>query len=848
MKNKQVFFVWGISIIVMVFILLTATQSAGASSNSTLIPAEPQEAYEPTAMLTESDLPGFRQVDCSVMVGYFSLAKRYTSGLAGPQAEIANIACFTVKNPFRYETIISFLEYPLSENDESTFDLLTVDPLPILLSLSETARDSGKMEEALSLPDSGDVGEKSMGFTFAIGQEPIAQEVDFLLARRGEILQSTWVVYPPGETPTYDVHQLGILVDQRVQEYFIGTTFRSAGEYVPDLTTHIPTPLDISTRPTVISANLLLAALMMLPFAAAAELFTRLTAEKGIPLLKKVRLPGWFSIRGQQKPPVSHKGKRTVAGNILRVGAIMLFYGVAFSLLDRTWRPLTITGAVLFLNMTLAYGLVGIADDIVQWRALRKWGTPAKLSLRPTNVLLAAGSTLASRLLTLVPGMMFGTPEALIVDEEQLDNRKRSRLLNISAATLLTIGFGLWAVTTVTELIQRGSLSVLAGNVIGGLEAFLLVIFAVALENTFVQMLGFPGSFGEALRKKNRWLWLLGMIGIAFVFYHTLINPRGDLAEAIQESNVLLLLGVSGVFVIATFLWWLSVLIKDRRAKAVARSVPESYRKPARKTAPSRKIPAWAWLVVNVVGLMVIGTLLLIPKQSPSTGNIPAAPTATVTLETGPVTPDIDLINQAQPSFSAPAIEGKLCYIPSVSIDTNLYDAIAWNGVQSAAAQFGTQAEFMTPDLLDNDGYRAAIDLAIQDDCALILGFLYLNVDIFTTAAAENPDQNFWAWGPFSSIAWENDLPNLWRVDWILDQGPYLAGYLAAAFSHNGVIGTFGGMDDPSIRSMMDCFARGSDEYNLVHNTSVTTLGWDVHTQQGWFAGDWGDPTKSLSE
>ena len=83
------------------------------------------------------------------------------------------------------------------------------------------------------------------------------------------------MIYPVGETPTFDVRDVGLLVDQRVQEHFIGTTFRPAGLYVPDLTTHIPTPLDVSTKPAVIGTNLLLAALLMLPFAAAVSLFTQ---------------------------------------------------------------------------------------------------------------------------------------------------------------------------------------------------------------------------------------------------------------------------------------------------------------------------------------------------------------------------------------------------------------------------------------------------------------------------------------------------------------------------------------------------------------------------------------------
>jgi hypothetical protein len=250
-------------------------------------------------------------------------------------------------------------------------------------------------------------------------------------------------------------------------------------------------------------------------------------------------------------------GRHPIARDIAKLLGIILFYGLAFSLLDRTWKPFSLTGLVLFLDMTIAYGIVGIADDIMQWRALKKWGISTEIGIRPTNVLISVISISTSRLVGIVPGLMFGTPEALRVDASTLDKAKRNRLLKISATTFLVVGFGLWLLTIATSLIQRLSLPGTLVNLIGGFEGFLLVIFAVALENTFIQMLGFPGGFGRALKQKNRWLWFGGLVGITFIFYHTLINPRGELVEALQEINVILFLSIAVAFIIIAFGLWL---------------------------------------------------------------------------------------------------------------------------------------------------------------------------------------------------------------------------------------------------------------------------------------------------
>ena len=151
---------------------------------------------------------------------------------------------------------------------------------------------------------------------------------------------------------------------------------------------------------------------------------------------------------------------------------------------------------------------------------------------------------------------------------QQFDEPKRNTLLKISGLTFTIIGLAVWLPTVATSLLLKMSLPEIASNLLGGVEAILLVIFAVALENLFVQMLGFPGSFGHSLKRKNRWLWIGLLILVTFVFYHTLINPRGELAAALEEGNVLLFLGVAAAFVLFTFGMRLFFRIRNRRLAA----------------------------------------------------------------------------------------------------------------------------------------------------------------------------------------------------------------------------------------------------------------------------------------
>lgn len=819
-----------------------ATEAAAPSLQST----SPSSSTE--ALLLAADLPGFRPAAEDEVAGYLALAKRITAGLAGAPAKVAETSVFRIKNPIQYEFVISFLAYPLSEQEGRAFDALANNPASILAVLAQTAQTSGNVETPRLLPELSGIGDKSMGFSMTLGLAPVDQAVDFLWVRRGTIVQSTWIIYPVGGTPSINLRQVGFTFDQRVAEHFLGTVFRPAGEFVPEITTHIPTPLDVSTQPSVIATNLFLAALMMLPFSVVREVFTHLSAENEEFLKERFRRPRWLSTIQSYVEKLFVKRKKDGApfAAFWRVALIILFYGLAFSLLDRSWDPISVTGLVLFINMTVAYGLVGIADDILQWRALKKWGEPAELTLRPTNILIAVASTITSRLLTLVPGLMFGTPEALDIEEAKLESPKRNTLLKISAYTYLGIGFGLWALTTLTSILQRLNISETLGEIVGGLESFLLIVFAVALENMFVQMLGLPGSFGEAVRKNKPGFWLLGLMGVTFVFFHTLINPRGELAAAMEESNVLIFLGAAGAFVIFTLGLWIYLKIRSKSAAAP----PAAEEELTAKREPRRLIPAWVWLAVNVIGLTVIIIILITLMNQ---GNPESPESLPPALSSSPTTPTVAIkpVDTPTPtavtpaSFTAPAVIDKLCFVPSVDANRDSLDLALWRGVQVAAAQYGGQAINAVPATFDEAGYAGAVDQLAQAGCNLIVGTWSYQQRVFQAAAQANPDQHFMLAG-YSSGA-RPDLPNLWVTEYALGEGSYLGGYLAAALSRKGIVGAFAGDNSPAAFSSVNCFSLGAFKYSGNHGNNVEIIGWQPFDGSGTIAGDLANPDKGAA-
>ena len=369
--------------------------------------------------------------------------------------------------------------------------------------------------------------------------------------------------------------------------------FREPGPLVPTLTTYIPTPRDVSTDPPVVGANLFFAALVMLLFTIAGELLNRTLAENedalagrggALAAMRRGRARFDAALLGRLG-----RGRRMAAVQLAGIAAI---YGLVFSLLDQTWDPFSVTGVWLFASMAIAFGVVGIADDLACWSAARRWGVASDLDLRPGNLVVAVASTLASRVAVLVPGVMLGMPEALEVDVDALGERRRARLAGIGLGTLVIIGSGAWAVTLGTSVLGD-ELEEGAATLVNGVEAFFLVVFAVTVQNGFAQMLAFRGTPGRILRASHRWLWLVGLLGATFLFWHTLVNPRGDLATALGETNVVAFVATAVGFVLAATVAWLWFAVQRRRTRRGDAAPPIDAAEPviAHPGAPAAEPP-----------------------------------------------------------------------------------------------------------------------------------------------------------------------------------------------------------------------------------------------------------------
>ncbi len=166
----------------------------------------------------------------------------------------------------------------------------------------------------------------------------------------------------------------------------------------------------------------------------------------------------------------------------------------------------------------------------------------------------------------------------------------------------------------------------------------------------------------------------------------------------------------------------------------------------------------------------------------------------------------------------------------SGGFDDKSFNQLGYEGLQDAAKELG--ATYKSAESKDSTVYDSNIEQLINQNCKLIVTVGFNLADATKKQAAANPDTDF-AIIDDNSITAKNVKP----ITFDTSQAAFLAGYAAASYSKTGVVGTFGGMQIPTVTIFMDGFADGVKYYNEQKKKDVKVVGWDVDSQKGSFTG-----------
>jgi basic membrane protein A and related proteins len=178
-------------------------------------------------------------------------------------------------------------------------------------------------------------------------------------------------------------------------------------------------------------------------------------------------------------------------------------------------------------------------------------------------------------------------------------------------------------------------------------------------------------------------------------------------------------------------------------------------------------------------------------------------------------------------------------------VDDKSFNQTAYKGVEDAAEELGFEPAFLESQ--SEADFAPNIQAFLDQDCDVIVTVGFLLGNATADAAEANPDQLFAIVDNdlFDLEAEEDrDYDNVAELVFSTDQAAFLAGYVAAATTQTGTVGTYGGQNLPTVSIFMKGFELGIEQYNTDNGTDVKLIGWSNAANDGLFTGDFEDEAK----
>ncbi|WP_245916426.1 BMP family lipoprotein [Nocardioides gansuensis] len=181
----------------------------------------------------------------------------------------------------------------------------------------------------------------------------------------------------------------------------------------------------------------------------------------------------------------------------------------------------------------------------------------------------------------------------------------------------------------------------------------------------------------------------------------------------------------------------------------------------------------------------------------------------------------------------------KACMVSdSGGFDDKSFNQTSHAGLEAAAEKLGVQTaevESQSPSEFDDN-----IAEMVSQGCNSITTVGFLLGDATLKSAKKNKDISY----SIVDFAYEKAPANVKGLTFNTAEPSFLAGYLAAAKSETGVVGTFGGLNIPTVTIFMTGFHQGVQRYNEDNGADVKVIGWDpAKPKAGSFTNDFESKT-----
>ncbi len=175
------------------------------------------------------------------------------------------------------------------------------------------------------------------------------------------------------------------------------------------------------------------------------------------------------------------------------------------------------------------------------------------------------------------------------------------------------------------------------------------------------------------------------------------------------------------------------------------------------------------------------------------------------------------------------AVDGFLpCMVSDAGgFDDKSFNQLGYEGLERAADELGVEFNAVQSD--SESDFAPNLTSLVDQNCTLIITVGFAFASAAGESAAANPDIDYVSIDDVvdTDFDGETDSPNIKPIVFDTAQAAFLAGYAAASYSTAKKVGTFGGMNFPTVSIFMDGFRQGVEYWNTQKSDTVEVLGWD---------------------
>lgn len=157
--------------------------------------------------------------------------------------------------------------------------------------------------------------------------------------------------------------------------------------------------------------------------------------------------------------------------------------------------------------------------------------------------------------------------------------------------------------------------------------------------------------------------------------------------------------------------------------------------------------------------------------------------------------------------------------------DDKSFNQLSYEGVVEAADELGV--DYKNVESNSETDYAPNLESLVSQGCNAVVavGFALSAATVEAANANEGIDFILVDDAADNDFDGNKDAENVKPLLYDTAQAAFLAGYLSAGYSEAGKVGTFGGMEFPTVTIFMDGFKQGVDYYNEQNDAAVEVVG-----------------------